>query len=139
MRLVGHPEVIDEPWFRTGRERAEHADLLDEYVGAWIVARDRDDVIEEFSLANAAVAPVYDVADLMADPQVQAREAITTVTDDSLGPVRMQNVLFRMSETPGVIRFTGRPLGADTEAVLIDELGVDPQWVAELHERGVVA
>jgi crotonobetainyl-CoA:carnitine CoA-transferase CaiB-like acyl-CoA transferase len=139
MRLVGHPEVIDEPWFRTGRERAEHADLLDDYVGAWIAERDRDDVVEEFSRADAAVAPVYDVADLMADPQVRAREAITTVTDEALGPVRMQNVLFRMSETPGAIRFIGRPLGADTEAVLVDELGVDPQRVAELHERGVVA
>jgi phenylalanyl-tRNA synthetase beta subunit len=51
----------------------------------------------------------------------------------------MQNVLFRMSETPGAIRFIGRPLGADTEAVLVYELGVDPQRVAELHERGVVA
>jgi hypothetical protein len=44
-----------------------------------------------------------------------------------------------MSETPGAIRFTGRRLGADTEAVLVGELGLDPARVAELRERGVVA
>jgi crotonobetainyl-CoA:carnitine CoA-transferase CaiB-like acyl-CoA transferase len=139
MRLVGHPEVIDEPWFTTGRERAEHADLLDGYVGEWIGRRDRDEVMAEFERADAAIAPVYDVADLMADPQVQAREMITAVPDEVLGPVRMQNVLYRMSETPGAIRFTGRPLGADTDAVLVGELGLDPARVAELRERGVVA
>jgi crotonobetainyl-CoA:carnitine CoA-transferase CaiB-like acyl-CoA transferase len=139
MRLVGHPEVIDEPWFTTGRERAEHADLLDGYVGEWIGRRDRDEVMAEFERADAAIAPVYDVADLMADPQVQAREMITAVPDEVLGPVRMQNVLYRMSETPGAIRFTGRPLGADTDTVLVDELGLDPARVAELRKRGVVA
>ena len=139
MRLVGHPEVIDEPWFTTGRERAEHADLLDGYVGEWIGQRDHDEVMAEFGRADAAIAPVYDVADLMADPQVQAREMITTVPDEVLGPVRMQNVLYRMSETPGAIRFTGRPLGADTDAILVGELGLDPARVAELRERGVVA
>lgn len=139
LRLVGHPEVIDEPWFATGRGRALHADLLDGYVGEWIAARDRDEVLAEFERADAAIAPVYDVADLIADPQVRAREMITTVEDEALGPVRMQNVLFRMLETPGEIRFTGRPLGADTDAVLVDELGLEPARVAELRARGVVA
>lgn len=139
MRLVGHPEVIDEPWFATGSGRAEHADLLDRYVGDWIAERDRNDVLDEFARADAAVAPVYDVVDLMADPQVRARDVITTVDDEALGPVRMQNVLYRMLGTPGSIRFTGRRLGADTEAVLVDELGVDAGRLAQLRERGVVA
>jgi crotonobetainyl-CoA:carnitine CoA-transferase CaiB-like acyl-CoA transferase len=50
----------------------------------------------------------------------------------------MQNVLFRMSETPGSIRHTGRAHGADTDEVLGDELGVDPERLAWLRERGVV-
>ena len=139
LRLVGHPEVIDEPWFASGRERAQHADLPDRYVGDWIGARTRAEVIEEFEKAEAAIAPVYDVADLMADPQVQALDMITRVGDDDLGPVRMQNVLFRMSETPGAIRWTGRGLGADTDHILGGELGVDEDRLRELRERGVVA
>ncbi len=139
MRLVGHPEVIDEPWFATGKGRAEHGDLLDAYVADWIAHRTRDEVVEAFEAAEAAIAPIYDVADLMDDPHVQARDMITTVDDSDLGPVRMQNVLFRMSETPGSIEFTGRALGADTDAVLIDELGIDATRIAALRERGIVA
>ncbi|MGH2835138.1 MAG: CaiB/BaiF CoA transferase family protein [Solirubrobacteraceae bacterium] len=136
MRLVGHPELIDEPWFKTGAGRAEHVELLDGIVSAWVGERSREQVLSAFTEAGAAIAPVYDVADLMADPQVQARDAITTVEDPELGPVRMQNLLFRMSATPGAIRFTGRRLGADTDAILGDELGLD---VAALRERGIVA
>ena len=136
LRLVGHPEVLDEPWFATGTGRVQHADLLDGYVADWIAARPRDEVLAAFNETKAAIAPVYDVADLMADPHVQARDSITTVQDPDLGPVKMQNLLFRMSQTPGSIRFTGRPLGADTDAVLREELGLD---VADLRERGIVA
>lgn len=138
LRLVGHPEVIDEPWFRSGRERAQHADLLDAYVGDWIAARTRDEAITAFEQADAAIAPVYDVAELMADPHVQAVDMITEVPDEDLGRVKMQNVLYRMSETPGSIRWTGRSLGADTDAVLGDELGLTAERLAALRERGVV-
>ncbi len=55
MHLVGHPEVLDEPWFATGRQRAEHADLLDDLVGGWIAGRTRADVLERFAAAGAAV------------------------------------------------------------------------------------
>jgi crotonobetainyl-CoA:carnitine CoA-transferase CaiB-like acyl-CoA transferase len=136
MRLLGHPELIDEPWFDTGSGRAEHVELLDEIVSGWVGERTRDEVIAAFTEAGAAIAPVYDVAELMADPQIVARDAITQVDDPDLGPMRMQNLLFRMSATPGAIRFTGRPLGADTQAILGDELGLD---VADLRERGIVA
>ncbi|MDD9207559.1 CoA transferase [Georgenia sp. 10Sc9-8] len=138
LRLVGHPEVIDEPWFSSGRERAQHADELDAYVGDWIAARTRDEVLAAFEEAEAAVAPVYNVAELMDDPHVQATDMITEVEDEDLGPVRMQNVLFRMSETPGSIRWTGRGLGADTDDVLAGELGVPGERLAELKERGVI-
>jgi len=139
MRLVGHPEVIDEPWFASGRGRAEHADLLDGYVADWIGQRTRAEVIKAFEAADAAVAPVYDASDLVEDEQVRALDMVTTVQDDDLGPVRMQNVLFRMSHTPGAIRWTGRDLGADTDEVLVRELGIDADRVAALRERGVVA
>jgi crotonobetainyl-CoA:carnitine CoA-transferase CaiB-like acyl-CoA transferase len=136
MHLVGKPELIDEPWFATGAGRAEHAELLDGLVSDWVAERTREQVLDAFTEAGAAIAPVYDVADLMADQQVIARDTITTVDDEDLGPVRMQNVPFRLSATPGEIRFTGRSLGADTDAILGDELGLD---VADLRERGIVA
>jgi crotonobetainyl-CoA:carnitine CoA-transferase CaiB-like acyl-CoA transferase len=138
MRLVGHPEICAEPWFASGQERAARADVIDRWVADWIRERTRAEVIEAFDEAEAAIAPVYDAADLMADEHVRARDIITTVDDPRLGPVRMQNVLFRMSATPGAIRHTGRSLGADTDSVLA-EAGVSPERIAALRERGVVA
>ncbi|NIL74094.1 CoA transferase [Rhodococcus kyotonensis] len=137
LTLVGHAEVIDEPWFATGRQRAAHADLLDEYVGGWIGERTREEVVAEFEKAGAAVAPVYKPSELLDDPQVNAIGMVTTVEDRELGPVRMQNVMWRMGGSPGSIRHTGRAHGEDTDAVLA-ELGCDADSIEKLHKSGVV-
>ncbi|MET8168937.1 CoA transferase [Streptomyces sp. NPDC005329] len=137
MRLVGRPDLIDEPWFATGADRAAHADLLDEAVGSWIAARSRTDVLAAFEKAEAAIAPIQDVRDVMEDPQYQALDTITAVDDPELGRIRMQNVLFRLSSTPGAIRWTGRPHGADTEEVLT-ELGLTTAELASLREAGAL-
>ncbi|WP_128377723.1 CaiB/BaiF CoA transferase family protein [Streptomyces cavernae] len=137
MRLVGRPELIDEPWFATGADRARHTDVLDDAVGSWIERHSRSEVLAAFEKAEAAVAPVYDVRDVMADPQYAALDTVTTVDDPELGPLRMQNVLFRLTETPGGIRWPGRPHGADTEAVLT-ELGLDAAEIAALRAEGAV-
>jgi crotonobetainyl-CoA:carnitine CoA-transferase CaiB-like acyl-CoA transferase len=138
MHLVGHPEVIDEDWFGSAGQRVEHGDLLDERVGGWIADRDADEVIEAFVRAGAALAPINTIADLLADPHVQERGIIATVDDDDLGPIRMQNVAFRMSDTPGGIRFTGRGLGQDNEAVYRDELDISDDELARLRAEGVL-
>jgi crotonobetainyl-CoA:carnitine CoA-transferase CaiB-like acyl-CoA transferase len=139
MHLVGHPEVIDEPWFASGSGRAEHVEMLDAVVGEWIRSRTQAEVIEEFSRVEAAIAPVYDIADLVADPHIKARGTFITVDDPDLGPILMQSVVARLSETPGAVRWTGHALGEDTDAVVIDHLGVDAESVARLRERGVLA
>lgn len=137
MRLVGRPELIDEPWFASGNGRAGHADELDAAVGGWIARRPRAEVLAAFEKAEAAIAPVYDVRDVMDDPQYRALDTVTEVEDPELGTIRMQNVLFRLSETPGAIRWPGRPHGADTDAVLT-ELGLGPADISALRARGAV-
>ncbi|MGV9427730.1 CaiB/BaiF CoA transferase family protein [Streptomyces sp. NPDC003656] len=137
MRLVGRPELIEEPWFASGAQRAAHADVLDEAVGAWIAARDREEVLAAFEKAEAAVAPVQDVRDVFTDPQYLALDTVTTVPDPDLGPLKMQNVLFRLSATPGAIRWAGRAHGADTEDVLT-ELGLGPAELGALREEGAL-
>ncbi|MFD5591260.1 CaiB/BaiF CoA transferase family protein [Streptomyces griseorubiginosus] len=137
MHLVGRPELIDEPWFATGAERAEHADVLDAAVGSWIAARSRTEVLAAFEKAEAAIAPVQDIRDVMADPQYQALDTVTTVDDPELGPLRMQNVLFRLSSTPGAIRWAGRPHGADTDEILA-ELGLTEAELTALRTEGAL-
>nr|WP_228552976.1 CoA transferase [Mumia xiangluensis] len=137
LTLVGHPEVIDEPWFAAGHSRALHADLLDGYVGGWIGERTRDEVVAAFTDAGAAVAPVYSAKDLVEDPHVRETEMLVEVDDPDLGTVLQHNVMWRMSETPGRVRFTGRDLGSDTDGLLAD-LGVDTATLHDLRTRNVV-
>lgn len=137
MELVGHPEVIDEPWFATGAGRAEHVDLLDDMVGGWIAARDRETVLDAFTEAGAAIAPVYDARDLTEDPHVRETQMLIEVPDDDLGPVLQHNVMWRMSESPGRIRFTGRDIGQDTDEVL-RELGYSAEDITALKNEEVV-
>ena len=137
MRLVGRPDVVDEPWFATGSGRAAHADELDEAVAAWVAERTQHDVITAFEAADAAIAPIYDASDIVADPQLNALGTIQYVDDDDLGRIAMQGPLFRMSRDNAPIRFTGRAPGADTDAVLA-ELGVSAVELASLRGKGVL-
>ncbi len=137
MRLVGRPELTEEPWFASGGERAKHADVLDEAVATWVAQHDRNEVVRAFEEAHAAVAPIYDVRDIVADPQFQALESLVRIPDPELGSVLMQNVLFRLSETPGRINTAGPSLGQHTEEVLA-EIGIDADQLAELRRRGAV-
>ncbi len=137
MILVGRPELTTEPWFASGSERAKNSDVLDEAVGSWIAARDRNEVMQAFEEADAAIAPIYDVRDIYADPQFAALETITTVPDEELGAVKMQNVLFRLSATPGEIRYAGIPQGHNTQEVM-ESLGYTAEQIHDLRDRGVL-
>jgi formyl-CoA transferase len=138
MRIVGWPEVISEPWFSSARGRFEHVEALDRRVADWVGRHSCREVVAAFDEAEAAAAPIYDISDVFADPQFQALDTITTVQDDQLGALRMQNVLFRLSRDKGAIRHAGRPLGADNEAVYRDELGLSVAQMADLAARGVI-
>jgi crotonobetainyl-CoA:carnitine CoA-transferase CaiB-like acyl-CoA transferase len=138
MCLVGHPEIIQQPWFASGAERAKHANELDAIVGAWVLERPLDAVMEAFEKAEAAVAPIYDIAQIMKDPQYEALKSIISVDDSELGPVKMQNVMFRLSETPGRVRWAGRPKGHDNAEVYGRLLGLDSERLRDLSAKGVI-
>jgi len=132
LRLVGRADLAEQPWFSTGAGRVAHVEELDGAVAEWIAARPRDEVLAAFEAADAAIAPIYDARDILADPHFRARETIVRVDG-----VPMTNVVSRLSDTPGEIRFAGGPPGADTDAVL-GELGLSREEIEDLRARGVV-
>lgn len=138
MQLIGASELIAKPWFSTARGRVEHVEELDARVSAWIGARTALEVTRAMNEAQAAVAPVYNIADIFADEQFRALNSIVSVNDDELGEVKMQNVIFRLSRQPGEISWPGRPLGADNEQVYLKEMGMTPGEVAALRSNGVI-
>jgi formyl-CoA transferase len=130
--------VIEKEWFRSGAERAKRADELDAIVGSWIGKRPLSEVVASFTAADAAVAPIFDVRDIFEDPQYQALQTIVDVPDSELGSLKMQNVIFRLSETPGQIRFAGRRKGEDNHSVYKELLGLDAEYLDDLAARGVI-
>ena len=110
LALVG---AGDDPRFATFEGRAQHRDAVDAIVSAWIGARPASDVIAAFEAAQAAIAPVYTMTELLADAHAQAREIVTDVDG-----VRQQGAVARLSATPAELRHPGRPLGADTDDIV---------------------
>lgn len=137
MRIVGHPEVINEAWFGSGSSRVKHVDELDEYVGSWIRDHTREEVLDVFEEAGAAVAPIFNAADIVSDPHIRETEMLTRVPDDDFGSMLQHNVMWKMSKSPGSIRFTGRGLGQDTDEIL-GQIGLCGQEIAALRESGAI-
>jgi crotonobetainyl-CoA:carnitine CoA-transferase CaiB-like acyl-CoA transferase len=112
MELIGLGEREDLQSFG-GRIAAR--DEIAARMAALCEERSVDEVVAAFDAAHAAAAPVYDMADVFADPQLAARGAIVEADG-----VPMQGLVARLSRTPGAVRWAGRPLGADDP----------PRWTA---------
>ena len=113
LTLIG---VGGDDRFQSFAGRVEHRDELDARMAAWIAERSCAEVLVAFEEAEAAIAPVFSMADVFADPHYAARQAIV-----DLEGTPMQNVIARLSATPGRLRWAGRPLGADSQSIR-DEL-----------------
>ncbi|MGE0719967.1 MAG: CoA transferase, partial [Alphaproteobacteria bacterium] len=93
-----------------------------------------DELMERFVRADATVAPVNDIAQIFADPHVAARDNIVELDDEELGPVRFQNVVGKLSETPGRVAHAGPRLGSSNREILVGRLGFSE---AELTRAGL--
>jgi crotonobetainyl-CoA:carnitine CoA-transferase CaiB-like acyl-CoA transferase len=118
MELTGGKEVASDPRFATNMGRVKHVEEVDGIVGGWIARHTLVEVLDAFDKAEAAIGPVYDVAQILDDPQYKARDSVTTIADKDLGPLRMQNVFPRLSRTPGRIKHGGPRVGEHSQDVL---------------------
>jgi crotonobetainyl-CoA:carnitine CoA-transferase CaiB-like acyl-CoA transferase len=104
--------VGDDPRFATFAGRMEHRDELEQVMRDWCAARTQEEVLRTFTEAEAAIGPVLDMADISTDPHYAARDAIV-----ELDGVPMQGLIAKLSATPGVLRWHGRPLDADGDDI----------------------
>jgi crotonobetainyl-CoA:carnitine CoA-transferase CaiB-like acyl-CoA transferase len=138
VRLVGRGDLADEEWFADHAGRAAHAAELDQIIGDWIAKRTMAEALEAFEEAQAAIGPVYSIADIFADPHYQAREAITSVEHPQLGPMKTPNVVPKLSATPGAVRNFGGTLGEHNESIYVDELGHSEEDLERWAKEGVI-
>ena len=112
--LVG---LGDDPRLSGFDGRVAHRDEIDDRLAAWMAERTQAEALAEFERVHAAAAPVYDMADIFADPHYLARGSIETVDG-----IPMAGLVAGLSATPGSLRWAGRSLDADADEIR-SELG----------------
>lgn len=128
------PGIAKDARFVDNPARLAHAKELDDALQEAISKFDFDDLFARFMSLDATVAPVNDVAQVMADKHVQARDNIIALADSELGQIRMQNVVGKLSRTPGAISHAGPRIGEHNTEVLLSQLGCTEQ---QLRDQGI--
>ena len=138
MQAIGKPELIADERFIDNRKRGANVEELDAIIAEWIAGKTADEAMEIFIAHEAAAAPIYDVSEVVADPQFQARKVVVPVDDQDLGSIRMQAPTPRLSDTPGRINFTGPHLGQHNNKIYGDLLGLDAAEVDRRAAAGII-
>ncbi|MBC5766229.1 CaiB/BaiF CoA transferase family protein [Ramlibacter albus] len=130
-------ELPGDARFETNAQRVKNRDALDLIIGEAIGQLDLDELRARLDAHEVGFSPIYDAADIFADPQFRAREALVSVPDSELGAVRMQCVVPRFSATPCAVRHAGPAHGEHNEEVY-GALGVDAGELQRLREQRVI-
>jgi len=137
-RLMERPELVDDPRFKGHQARVAHVKELDAVIAAWtrrFAAAEADAIL---SKADIPCTLVYTAAECAADPQFRHRGMVREVEDPLFGSVLHAGVVPHVPENPGQVRWPGPPVGAHTEEVLSDLLGLRPQEIESLRAEGVL-
>jgi crotonobetainyl-CoA:carnitine CoA-transferase CaiB-like acyl-CoA transferase len=138
LRAVGRADLTTDPRFAEAQQRLRNAAEIDAVMAGWIGGHTLDEAMAVFEEAEVAAAPVYDAAQLLADPQLAARNVYPTYPDPDFGQMRVQAPVPRFSETPGEVRHLGPALGEHTEEVYRGLLDLDDRRLTELRAAGVI-
>jgi crotonobetainyl-CoA:carnitine CoA-transferase CaiB-like acyl-CoA transferase len=135
---IGRADLLEDPLFRTNTARIANRDQIEAIMENWFLAHTLGEASGILMRHEVSFSPVYDIADIVADPHFIEREMLIQVHDEELGPVKMQNVVPRFSETPGRVWRTGPGIGQHNDDVYGQELGLSPAQQSALRERGII-
>jgi crotonobetainyl-CoA:carnitine CoA-transferase CaiB-like acyl-CoA transferase len=137
MRAIDRPEMAEDARFATNARRVENEKEIDTAIGAWTGARRSADVLEALRQAGVPNGPIYSVADMMADPHFNARGMFEQVQVNGK-PLKIPAIPPILGETPGRTDTPGPALGAHTDAVLEQLLGLKADERAALRAAGAI-
>lgn len=135
--VIGRSAMIEDPRFRTNADRIRHRALVDDAIAEWFAARSRDDALAQMRQADVTAGPVYNIDDIVEDAHFRERRIIVDIEDPELGTVPVQNIVPRLSATPGVWRRPAPTVGQHTEEVL-REAGYSESQIAGWRRDSVV-
>lgn len=135
---MDRPELADDPRYADHVARGNNQAGLDDVIAAWTRTLDSDELVARLNAHGVPNGGMYRAPEMLEDAHFAAREAIVRVADPVFGPMRMQNVAPRLSETPGGVRSTAPTLGAHNDEVLGGLLGIEEAERARLAAAGVL-
>ncbi|QZT63977.1 CaiB/BaiF CoA transferase family protein [Mycolicibacterium austroafricanum] len=137
-RLVGRPELFDDPRFADDDLRWQHGDVLNDIMAQWCADKTKAEVLELLEAAKLPAAPMHSTQEVLDDPHVQAMGFLQRVPfPGAPRDVPIIETPFRMSATPGQIRRRAPQLGEHTDEIL-GEIGYTGDQVARLRDRKVI-
>jgi formyl-CoA transferase len=136
--VMGQEALGRDPRFATHVARGERQAELDALIGDWSRTVPAAELEAMLEAGGVPAGRIYRAPEILADPHVQAREAIIRVMHHEYGELAMQNVAPRLSDTPGSVRHAAPALGANTDAVFSELLGLGAEATSDLRARGVV-
>lgn len=130
--------LISHPKFLTNKERLKNSIEINSIVSEWMKKHEFSSINVQFNKHKVAYAPVYDISDIFADPQFQARESLIKVPDDELEEPVVQNVVPKFSRTPGSVDFLGGSIGRDNYQFYSKILGYSEKKITKLKKHKII-
>ncbi|MCY4314526.1 MAG: CoA transferase [Roseovarius sp.] len=134
---MGLPELVDDPRFKSTRDRVENQTELDEIVSEFFMRRNLKDNLDYCRQKGITAGEIADAADLIDHDYIKGREILVHAADKDFGAIPMHNVFPRLSATPGAIRAPAPDVGQHT-AEILESMGINALQRKELARRGVI-
>lgn len=131
-------ELGTDPRFATHAARGRHQAELDELIAKWSQQYDTAHLMAVLVEHDVPVGLVYRAPEMLRDEHFAAREAIVRIAHPEFGEFPMQNVVPKLSLTPGRVKWTGPRLGEHTDEVLTDIVGLPMDEIDKLRASGVI-
>lgn len=137
-QILGRPDLVDDPRFRTTADRMAHVEEAEALVAAWVAQRRAIEVERELGEAGIPASRVLGMADVVALPQLRAREMLVTVTHPQLGDVTVPGIPVKLSATPGSVRTAPPMIGEHNREVYCGLLGLSDEEFVALQRDAVI-
>ena len=135
---IEQPELADDPRFADNQSRRANVAALDRLIEGWTRQHDLGELWEILVRAEVPAAPVYSIADVVADPQYQARDMILRLMGPQrIGELLVPGVVPKFVDAPSSVRWLGRAAGADTATVL-REIGLEEAELDRLARDSII-
>ena len=135
---IEQPELADDPRFADNQSRRANVAALDRLIEGWTRQHDVGELWEILVRAEVPAAPVYSIADVVADPQYQARDMILRLMGpQGIGELLVPGVVPKFVDAPSSVRWLGRTAGADTATVL-REIGLEEAELERLARDSII-